>query len=91
MANVRKGCVLTDLERNPGAPSPPDGDTLITDSESGRAFEVTREGAKVWEFWKPESVDAKRAHLPARAAHAGTRRALPEALMRIEATGGLSG
>lgn len=32
------------------------GNTLITESDSGRAFEVTREGEIVWEFWNPERV-----------------------------------
>lgn len=32
----------------------PDGDTLITDSDSGRVFEVTNEGKIVWEFYNPE-------------------------------------
>ena len=31
----------------------PNGNTLITDSESGRAFEVTKEGEIVWEFINP--------------------------------------
>lgn len=32
----------------------PNGNTLITESEAGRAFEVTREGRIVWEFYNPE-------------------------------------
>jgi len=32
----------------------PNGNTLITDSDSGRAFEVTRDGEVVWEFYNPE-------------------------------------
>ncbi len=32
----------------------PNGDTLITESDSGRAFEVTPRGEIVWEFWNPE-------------------------------------
>jgi hypothetical protein len=31
----------------------PNGNTLITESDSGRAFEVTPEGEIVWEFWSP--------------------------------------
>ncbi|MFH1867613.1 MAG: arylsulfotransferase family protein [Candidatus Omnitrophota bacterium] len=31
----------------------PNGNTLIGDSESGRAFEVTREGETVWEWFNP--------------------------------------
>jgi len=31
----------------------PNGNTLITESEGGRAFEVTREGEIVWEFYNP--------------------------------------
>ena len=36
------------------------GNTLITESERGRVFEVTRDGEIVWEFWNPEVVDGKR-------------------------------
>ena len=32
----------------------PNGDILITDSDSGRAFEITREGERVWEFLNPD-------------------------------------
>ena len=35
----------------------PNGNTLITESDSGRAFEVTREGEIVWEFWNPEIAE----------------------------------
>jgi hypothetical protein len=31
----------------------PNGNTLITESDNGRAFEVTREGEIVWEFLSP--------------------------------------
>ncbi|PYQ62719.1 MAG: hypothetical protein DMF53_12345 [Acidobacteria bacterium] len=31
----------------------PNGNTLITESENGRALEVTREGRLVWEFYNP--------------------------------------
>jgi hypothetical protein len=31
----------------------PNGNTLITESTAGRAFEVTRDGEVVWEFWNP--------------------------------------
>ena len=31
----------------------PNGNTLITESEGGRAFEITREGETVWEFYNP--------------------------------------
>jgi len=31
----------------------PNGNTLITESENGRALEVTREGRVVWEFYNP--------------------------------------
>jgi len=31
----------------------PGGTTLITESDAGRAFEVTPEGEIVWEFWNP--------------------------------------
>ncbi|MBD3366943.1 MAG: hypothetical protein GF405_02065 [Candidatus Eisenbacteria bacterium] len=32
----------------------PNGNTLITESDNGRAFEVTEDGAVVWEFVNPE-------------------------------------
>ncbi|MCP5041917.1 MAG: PQQ-binding-like beta-propeller repeat protein [bacterium] len=31
----------------------PNGNTLITESDGGRAFEITREGEIVWEFYNP--------------------------------------
>jgi len=31
----------------------PNGNTLVTATEEGRAFEVTGEGEVVWEFWNP--------------------------------------
>lgn len=37
----------------------PNGNTLICESEKGRAFEVTPDGEIVWEFWNPE-VDGSR-------------------------------
>lgn len=36
------------------------GNTLICEAERGRAFEVTRSGDIVWEFWNPEIRDGKR-------------------------------
>jgi len=36
------------------------GNTLITESERGHVFEVTREGEVVWDFWNPEIKDGKR-------------------------------
>jgi hypothetical protein len=38
----------------------PNGNTLIAESERGRAFEVTPEGEIVWEFWNPELTDGRR-------------------------------
>ncbi len=32
----------------------PNGNTLITESDEGRVFEITREGETVWEFYEPE-------------------------------------
>lgn len=37
-----------------GAEGLANGNVLVTDSESGRAFEVTREGELVWEFFNPD-------------------------------------
>jgi hypothetical protein len=35
------------------------GNRLVTSSEQGTVFEITREGERVWEFWTPD-VDAQR-------------------------------
>ena len=32
----------------------PGGNVLITESDEGHAFEVTRDGKIVWEFWNPD-------------------------------------
>ena len=37
------------------------GTVLITESDRGRIFEVTRQGKLVWEFWNPELVEGKEA------------------------------
>ena len=41
----------------------PNGNTLITESDKGRAFEVTHAGEVVWEFWNPVILDGKRARI----------------------------
>ena len=38
----------------------PNGNTLITESERGRVFEVTPQKEIVWEFWNPEIVKGAR-------------------------------
>lgn len=38
----------------------PNGNILICDAESGRAFETTRRGEIVWEFWNPELLKKQR-------------------------------
>ena len=39
----------------------PNGNTLITESTQGRAFEVTKDGEIVWEFYNPfRNVEGKR-------------------------------
>lgn len=35
----------------------PNGNTLITESDGGRAFEVDRAGEIVWEYWNPHRVE----------------------------------
>jgi len=35
----------------------PNGNTLITDSDSGRVFEVTKEGETVWDFYNPDKKE----------------------------------
>lgn len=37
----------------------PNGNTLITESDNGRAFEVTASGAIVWEFYNPQRAGEK--------------------------------
>ncbi len=37
-----------------GAQRLPNGNTLITESDRGRSFEVTATGEIVWEFWNPD-------------------------------------
>jgi hypothetical protein len=39
----------------------PNGNTLITESDNGRAFEVTSSGEIVWEFYNPHTVVAESA------------------------------
>ena len=40
------------------------GNTLLTDSDNGNAFEVTPEGERVWEFWAPHhDAEGRRATL----------------------------
>ena len=39
----------------------PNGNTLITESDSGHVFEVTKDGSIVWEFYNPEvNIKAKK-------------------------------
>lgn len=42
----------------------PNGNTLITESQSGRIFEVTPDGKVVWEYFNPDRVEDQRPHLP---------------------------
>jgi hypothetical protein len=44
-----------------GAQKLPNGNVLITDSEHGRAFEITTEGKTVWEFFNPDLRPDKKA------------------------------
>ncbi|MFT5284172.1 MAG: hypothetical protein ACI8TQ_000328 [Planctomycetota bacterium] len=37
----------------------PNGNTLITESDRGRAFEVTKEGGTVWEYYNPNRAGDK--------------------------------
>jgi hypothetical protein len=41
----------------------PNGNTFICESDRGRAFEVTREGEIVWEWWNPEFKNQGRAQV----------------------------
>lgn len=64
--DLRTGKVVWQYGGTPGAPGEdlfsktlgscqrlPNGNTLITESENGRALEVTRDGRVVWEFYNP--------------------------------------
>lgn len=35
----------------------PNGNVLITESQKGRIFEITRDGHVVWEYWNPRTLD----------------------------------
>jgi len=37
----------------------PEGNTLITESNKGRVFEITKDGSLVWEFYNPEIREEK--------------------------------
>jgi len=39
----------------------PNGNTLVTESDTGNVFEITSDGKVVWEFWNPEMKGDKRA------------------------------
>jgi hypothetical protein len=41
----------------------PNGNTLITESDNGRAFEVTMEGEIVWEFYNPHRAGDKNQYI----------------------------
>jgi hypothetical protein len=41
----------------------PNGSTLITESDSGRAFEVNEDGSIVWEFFNPERAGENREYI----------------------------
>ena len=43
-----------------GAQRLPNGNTLITESDRGHAFEVTKDGTLVWEFVNPEHREGNR-------------------------------
>jgi hypothetical protein len=63
----------------------PNGNTLITDTASGRAFEVTRDGEIVWEFFNPQRHKRRRATIYRlqRIVNAGGRARLRELEERI--------
>jgi hypothetical protein len=42
----------------------PNGNTLVTESERGRVFEVTRDKKIVWEYYHPEKQDASNSQHP---------------------------
>ena len=46
-----------------GVQALPNGNVLIVESEGGRAFEVTRAGEVVWEYYDPDAVDGRRLEL----------------------------
>jgi hypothetical protein len=46
-----------------GAQALPNGNVLVVESERGRAFEVTRAGDVVWEYYDPDEADGRRLDL----------------------------
>lgn len=42
-----------------GAEALPNGDVLVTDSEQGKVFEITRDGEIVWEYLSPERKEGR--------------------------------
>ena len=42
----------------------PNGNTLITESEKGRAFEITSKKKLVWEYYHPQVQDASNSSYP---------------------------
>ena len=42
----------------------PNGNRLITESDGGRLFEVTRDGSIVWEFFNPKRAGDENQHIP---------------------------
>ena len=42
----------------------PNGNTLITESDKGRAFEITKDGKVVWEFYNPHVKKKKKERAP---------------------------
>lgn len=55
----------------------PNGNTLICESERGRALEVTPDGEVVWEFWNPQVRDGKRKRIYRMARVAPSKLVLP--------------
>ena len=67
---------------NQGASQPlANGNVLITESKRGHAFEVTREGRIVWEFYNPDVEDGRRG-IPNSVTRIDPRRAEPHLAAR---------
>jgi hypothetical protein len=73
-----------------GAQLLPNGNYLVTESDSGHVFEVTREGEIVWDYWNLLQKDKQQERVPYRGVIYRAWRALPGDSTRVTALGRLS-
>jgi hypothetical protein len=68
-----------------GAQLLPNGNYLVTESDSGHLFEVTREGEIVWDYWNLLQKDKQQERVPYRGVIYRAWRALPGDSTRVAA------